>query len=209
MGCWFASWWFFHLSLTFLGILWDSWGFLSLDLFKVIWLVVSTHLKNISPKWESSPNRGENKKYLKPPPSNILNAPSYGGLVRIIFSFHFFRGDFQLPAVQVFFEQQEDPSVKCLPQTHSLHLKNDGTEKMIYSLKSGPISVAILQIIGVYVLTNPERSQIHTFKLFSLENLMWSLILFRPSSQHPCDIPLYWLVFGDPFHRLVQSLCNW
>ena len=28
------------------------------------WLVVSTHLKNISQKWESSPNRGENKRYL-------------------------------------------------------------------------------------------------------------------------------------------------
>ena len=31
--------------------------------------MVSTHLKNISQNWESSPNRGENKKYLKPPPS--------------------------------------------------------------------------------------------------------------------------------------------
>ena len=27
-------------------------------------------------KWESSPNRGENKKYLKPPPSKILSSPS-------------------------------------------------------------------------------------------------------------------------------------
>ena len=26
-------------------------------------------LKNISQKWESSPNRGEHKRYLKPPPS--------------------------------------------------------------------------------------------------------------------------------------------
>ncbi len=34
-----------------------------------IWLVVSTHLKNISQSmsnWKSSPNRGDNKKYLKP-----------------------------------------------------------------------------------------------------------------------------------------------
>ena len=30
----------------------------------IYWLVVSTHLKNISQNWESSPNRGENKKYL-------------------------------------------------------------------------------------------------------------------------------------------------
>ena len=37
------------------------------------WLVVEpTHLKNIRSKWESSPNKGENKKYLKAPPSSIL-----------------------------------------------------------------------------------------------------------------------------------------
>ena len=33
------------------------------------WLVVSTHLKNISQIGSSSPNRGENIEYLKPPPS--------------------------------------------------------------------------------------------------------------------------------------------
>ncbi len=33
------------------------------------WWFFSTHLKNMrKSKWESSPNRGENKKYLKPPP---------------------------------------------------------------------------------------------------------------------------------------------
>ena len=32
-------------------------------------LVVSTHLKNISQIGSSSPGRGENKTYLKPPPS--------------------------------------------------------------------------------------------------------------------------------------------
>ena len=36
------------------------------------WLVVSTHLKICSSKWESFPNRGENKNYLKPPPSRCL-----------------------------------------------------------------------------------------------------------------------------------------
>ena len=36
-----------------------------------IWLVVSTHLKKYKSKWESSPNRGANKTYLKPPPSYI------------------------------------------------------------------------------------------------------------------------------------------
>ena len=37
---------------------------------KAPWLVVSTHLKNMLVKMVSfSPNRGENKKYLKPPPS--------------------------------------------------------------------------------------------------------------------------------------------
>ena len=42
---------------------------------KIIWLVVSTCLKNISQnmsKWESSPNKGENKTCLKPPPSHAL-----------------------------------------------------------------------------------------------------------------------------------------
>ena len=33
------------------------------------WLVVSTHLKNISQIGNLPPSRGENKKYLKPPPS--------------------------------------------------------------------------------------------------------------------------------------------
>ena len=43
----------------------------SANLFKWMldWLVVSTHLKNISQNWIISPNRGENKKSLKPPPS--------------------------------------------------------------------------------------------------------------------------------------------
>ena len=39
-------------------------------LLNVFWLVVATHPKNIiESNWKSSPNRGENKKYLKPPPS--------------------------------------------------------------------------------------------------------------------------------------------
>ena len=39
---------------------------------KSSWLVVApTHLKKISQKWESSPNRGENEKYLKPPPRQL------------------------------------------------------------------------------------------------------------------------------------------
>ena len=35
-----------------------------------IWLVVSTHLKNISQNWKSSPNSGENRTCMKPPPRN-------------------------------------------------------------------------------------------------------------------------------------------
>ena len=37
-------------------------------------VVEPTHLKNMSQnsKWESSPNRGENKKMLKPPPSDLI-----------------------------------------------------------------------------------------------------------------------------------------
>ena len=41
---------------------------------KICWLVVEpTHLEKIcSAKWESSPNRAENKKYFKPPPSTDI-----------------------------------------------------------------------------------------------------------------------------------------
>ena len=35
--------------------------------------VVSTPLKNISQNGNLSPNRGENKKYLKPPTSNLFD----------------------------------------------------------------------------------------------------------------------------------------
>ena len=35
------------------------------------WLVVSTHLKNISQIGNLPPGRGENKKYLRPPPSKL------------------------------------------------------------------------------------------------------------------------------------------
>ena len=35
----------------------------------LLWLVVSTQLKNISRNWIISPGRGENRKSLKPPPS--------------------------------------------------------------------------------------------------------------------------------------------
>jgi len=37
--------------------------------------VVSTHLKKYESKWESSPNRGEKNKYLKPPPSLLSIFP--------------------------------------------------------------------------------------------------------------------------------------
>ena len=40
-----------------------------LSLSDTIWLVVSTHLKNMRSNWKSSPTRGENKKCLKPPSS--------------------------------------------------------------------------------------------------------------------------------------------
>ncbi len=36
------------------------------------WLVVSTHLKNISQTGNLPPNRDENKKYLKPPPREVF-----------------------------------------------------------------------------------------------------------------------------------------
>ena len=36
------------------------------------WLVVSNHLKNINQIGSFSPNRGENKKYFKPPPSVVF-----------------------------------------------------------------------------------------------------------------------------------------
>ena len=39
---------------------------------KLYWLVVSTHLKNISQNEKSSPNRCENTKYLKPPPREVI-----------------------------------------------------------------------------------------------------------------------------------------
>ena len=48
------------------------------------WLVVSTHLKNISQNWKPSPNRGENKKYLSchhlvmVDGSKIRFAPTFG-----------------------------------------------------------------------------------------------------------------------------------
>ena len=48
------------------------------------WLVVSTHLKSICQIGNSSPNRAENKKYLKPPPSiTILCIPSSVGKTNI------------------------------------------------------------------------------------------------------------------------------
>ena len=42
------------------------------------WLVVSTHLKNISQIGSSSPNRGENKKCLKPPPRKQCTKIPFG-----------------------------------------------------------------------------------------------------------------------------------
>ena len=39
---------------------------------KFIWLVVSIHLKNMSKNGIISPSRGENERYLKPPPSHGL-----------------------------------------------------------------------------------------------------------------------------------------
>ena len=44
---------------------------------KQIFLVVSTFLKNMSQNWESFPNRGENKKYLEPPPRYVWQIYDY------------------------------------------------------------------------------------------------------------------------------------
>ena len=40
------------------------------------WLVVSTHFEKYESNWKSSPNRGENRKYLKPPPSLSIHYSS-------------------------------------------------------------------------------------------------------------------------------------
>ena len=45
---------------------------------KVCWLVVSTHLKNISQNGSLPPSRGENKNSLKPPASIHLSRDSKG-----------------------------------------------------------------------------------------------------------------------------------
>ncbi len=47
---------------------------------QIIWLVVSTHMKKIKSNWISSPNRGENKTYLKPP-ANVMCWKSQLGVV--------------------------------------------------------------------------------------------------------------------------------
>ena len=47
------------------------WYYMTIIDYTYIWLLVSTHLKKYKSKWESSPNRGANKTYLKPPPSYI------------------------------------------------------------------------------------------------------------------------------------------
>ena len=43
------------------------------DTHNMDWLVVSTHLKNISQNGNLPHNRGENKKYVKPPTSGGLD----------------------------------------------------------------------------------------------------------------------------------------
>ena len=83
--------------------------------------MVSTHLKNISQigssNWIISPNRGENKKYLKPPSSLDLgplgplgktSGAGGGGVVTLGIESHDdllpdFCGDFQTYVVQRFF----------------------------------------------------------------------------------------------------------
>ena len=59
-----------HLKVFRMCFFWGGAGS-NLPSKNVNWLVVSTHLKNISQNWKSSPNRGEHKKYLKPPPSKV------------------------------------------------------------------------------------------------------------------------------------------
>ena len=67
------------LSITYPNTQWgdciftNAWVFFifwGIDVGIKIWLVVSTHLKNISQNWKSSPNRGEHRKCMKPPPRN-------------------------------------------------------------------------------------------------------------------------------------------
>jgi len=61
------------------------WAYLQVQTL-LFWLVVSTHLKNISQNGIISPSRSENKKYLKPPPSFWSDAFPDFNLQLIIFS---------------------------------------------------------------------------------------------------------------------------
>ena len=57
----------------------SQWGHICMVQFitsAIHWLVVSTPLKKYWSNWESSPNRGENEKYLKPPPSYYMSVTS-------------------------------------------------------------------------------------------------------------------------------------
>ena len=100
-----------HLILTHLLLGWPK----TLHSVKVSWLVVSTHLKNISQIWIISPGMGKNKKYLKPPGSNGLplkiglNAPKGS---RIIFQPSVFRGE------QFAVSFREGKIVRFFPRTH-------------------------------------------------------------------------------------------
>ena len=58
-------------------------------------LVVSTHLKNISEHGKSSPNRGENKKCLKPPGSFVPNCRSVDMLLYFIMTWSYSSGEDQ------------------------------------------------------------------------------------------------------------------
>ena len=53
----------------------------------VIWLVVSTHPKNISQNGSSSQIGVKNQRYLKPPPSCLLGVPCYEVIQETIPSF--------------------------------------------------------------------------------------------------------------------------
>ena len=142
--------------------------------FQPIWKICSS-------KWESSPSRGENKKYLKPPPRFFLKQSHFATSLQMFILTLFLGGCFLGS-----FEWNRKPPVACIKQQKTQSIEPRGI--LAVDWKMVGLNGCCSKYASFFVLI--ERGTLHSFfqerfkkQLPSVDLLAWS---------HPVEPVFFW-----------------
>ena len=122
-------------------------------------MVEPTHPKNISQnesKWESSTNRSENKKYLKPPPSKFLGDWERRVFYIILTQSHF------LPFQSISFPRNFKTSPEHRPSPNEISSSNHWFSGAILVFSGWVRIISLSRLLGVFcwlLMFPPNRSK--------------------------------------------------